>query len=283
MIEQFIHTATTSFFLWFDHYLLKKGQAFSNKTSKFYHYADDRLDDRFETFGSPYKQWVTDSSISGAIIPTGVLVNGSPQGRNNGIIFDFDNGRILSSGIANTDSVSGTFAVKDFNIYFTNETEEDLLIDRKYVANPRVYSPDENYINPYDAVIPAIFLASTTMTNDPFSFGGEDTTKILMKAVVLAENTYQLDGILSVFADSKQEVFATIPFSGHPITEYGDIKNGAYSYEALSSHYKTINPVFFVNDVDTSKLSDKASKSITNDLYVGFIDFEIHQQRYPRA
>jgi len=281
MKPQFIHSATTSFFLWFDNYLIKKGEAFSNKTGKLYHYADDRLDPRFETFGSPYKQWVTDSSISGANIPTGIFINGVQKNRSDGIIFDFDNGRILSSGISQNDFVTGSFAVKDFNIYFTNETEEDLLIDRKFVANPRVYSPQENYVNPYDAVIPAIFLSSSTVKNDPFSFGGEDTTKILMKAVILAENSYQLEGILSIFADSKQSVFPTIPFEAHPITEYGDLKSGFYSYEALKSQYQN-NQLFFVNDVDTSKLSDKSSKSLTNDLYVGFIDFEIHQQRYPR-
>ena len=281
MIEQFIHTATTSFFLWFDNYLLKKGEAFSNKTSKFYHYTDDRLDARFKTFGSPYKQWVADSSIVGANIPTGVSVNGSSQGRDDGIIFDFDNGRIVSSGISATDTITGSFSVKDFNIYFTNETEDDLLIDRKFVANPRIYSPAENYINPYDAVVPAIFLSSSSIKNDPFAFGGEDTTKILMKAVVLAENSYQLEGVMSIFADSRNEIIPNIPFSGHPINEYGDLKNGSYSYDLLKNQYSS-NPFFFIDEVDTSKLSDKASKSVTNDLYVGFIDFEIHQQRYPR-
>lgn len=281
MIEQFVHKATTSFFLWFDNYLLRRGQAFSNKTGKFYHYEDDRLDPRLQTFGSPYKQWVTDSSIAGANIPTNVYVNGVSKNRTDGVIFDFDNGRVLSSGISSTANVTGSFAVKDFNLYFTNETEEDLLIDRKYVANPRVYSPPMNYIQPYDAVVPAIFLSSASIKNEAFAFGGQDTTKIIMKAVVLAENTYQLDGVLSLFADSRNEVVANIPYSGYPITEYGDLKNGSYSYNTLKSQYES-EPFFFINDVDTSKLSDKASKSLTNDLYIGFIDFELNQQRYPR-
>ncbi len=281
MKPQFIHTAANSFMLWFDNYLLTKGEAFSNQTGRFFYYDDDRLDSRFKAFGCAYKQWVTDSSISGANVPSGAFVNGVLKTRNDGLKLDFDNGRILSSGMAKTDTVTGSFAVKDFNIYFTNETEEDLLIDRKYVVNPRVYGPKEDYIAPYDAVVPAIFISAASSKNTPFAFGGEDTTKVLMKAVILAENSYQLDGVLSIFADSTQSVFPTIPLSGHPINEYGDLKSGTYSYQDLKAQYSTA-PLFFINDVDDSKLSDKVSKSITNDLYVGFLDFEIHQQRYPR-
>ena len=39
---------------------------------------------------------------------------------------------------------------------------------------------------------------------------------------------------------------------------------------------------YFIDEVVTSKLSDKARKSLSNDLFIGFIDFEIHQQRFPR-
>jgi hypothetical protein len=281
MIEQFQHRATTSFMLWFDNFLLKKGQAFSNQTGVFYNYADDRLDSRYKSFGSPYKQWVTDSSINGATVPSGVYVNGVFQPRSNSLLLDFENGRALISGASNTASVTGAFAVKDFNIYFTNDGEDDLLVDKKYNSNPRVYSAPNTYVEPYDQVVPAIFISSQSMRNDPFAFGGEDTTKISMKAVVLAENPYQLDGVLSIFADSYNEVIPNIPYSGNPITEYGDIKNGHFSYEDLKNQYAG-NPLFFVEDVDTSKLTDKARKSLANDLYIGFIDFEMHQQRYHR-
>jgi len=281
MIEQFQHKATNSFMLWFDNYLLKKGQAYSNKSGSFYYYADDRLDDRFKAFGSPYKQWVNDSSIAGATVPSGVYVGGTFQPRSSSLLLDFNNGRALISGAASTASVSGSFAVKDFNIYFTNDGEEDLIVDKKYTPNSRVFSAAASYIEPYDNVVPAIFLSSQSINNAPFSFGGEDTTKIQMKAVVMAENSYQLDGALSIFADSLNEVFPTIPFSGNPTTEYGDIKNGTYSYDSLKNQYNS-EPLFFIEDVVTSKLSDKARKSLSNDLFIGFIDFEIHQKRFPR-
>lgn len=282
MIEQFQHRATTSFLLWFDNYLLKKGQAYSNKSGQFFYYDDDRLDSRFKAFGSPFKQWVNDSSITGAIIPSGIYINNAFYPRSSSIMLDFINGRSLISGAAKTDLVSGQFAVKDFNIYFTNEGEEDLLVDKKYISNPKTVSGPQTYIQPYDNVVPAIFISSESINNQPFAFGGEDTTKIAMKAVVMAENSYQLDGALSIFADSQNEVIASIPFSGHPTTEYGDIKNGNYSYEILKNQFST-EPIFFIDSASTSKLTDKARKSLSNDLYVGFIDFEIHQQRYPRA
>lgn len=281
MIEQFQHKATNSFMLWFDNYLLKKGQAFSNKSGVFYNYSDDRLDNRFKAFGSPYKQWVNDSSIAGATIPSGVHVSGSFQPRNSSLLLDFTNGRALISGAASSSSVSGSFAVKDFNIYFTNDGEEDLLVDQKYTPNSRVFSASESYIEPYDSVVPAIFISSQSVNNSPFAFGGEDTTKIEMKAVVMAENPYQLDGALSIFADSYNEVFPAIPFSGNPTTEYGDVKNGFYSYDSLKNQHNN-EPLFFVEDVVTSKLSDKVRKSLARDLFIGFIDFEIHQQRFPR-
>lgn len=282
MIEQFIHTATTSFFLWFDNRLLSKGRAFYNKTGTLVNYTDPRADYRYKPFGSKYKQWVNDSSISGATIPTEVSVNGILQNRASGVIFDFDNGRIMSSGISPSAVVTSSFAVKEFNVYFTNDTEEELLLGKSLTLNSRVKTPTGAYAIPYEQAVPAIFLSSSSMKNDPFAFGGEDTTKILMKAIILAETSYQLEGALSLFADSEQMTIPTIPFTGSPITEFGDVKSGVYSYTGLCAQYVSSIP-FFVNNVDTSKLTDKASKAITNGLHVGFIDFELHQQRSPRS
>jgi hypothetical protein len=285
MIEQFQHIASNSFLLWFDNYLLKKGQAYSNRTGKFYYYEDERIDSVFKAFGSPYKQWVNDSSIAGATVPSGVWVNGSFKSRNDGVTLDFDNGRALISGntATKTSTITGSFAVKDFNVYFTNETEDNLIIEQKFSSNPRFYSAAENRIEPYDYAVPAIFVSSESVKNEAFAFGGEDTTRIQMKAVVFAENSYQLDGVLSIFADSQNEVIVNIPFSGHPQTEFGDIKNGYYSYEELKSQYRDSRQIFFLEDVVASKLNDKAAKTVTNDLHVGFIDFELSQQRYPRS
>jgi hypothetical protein len=279
MIEQFHHKFTNSFFLWFDNYLLTKGQAYTNTTGKFFNYEDPRMNSEYKVFGSAYKQWVNDSSIVGANVPSGVFVNNSFSGRNPNLILDFENGRVLSKNMSAQAAVTGSFAVKDFNIYFSNETEEDIVFENKYDINSRIILNEENYIVPYDQVIPAIFLSLDGSSNRGFALGGMEETTINAKAVILSENNYQLDGVLSIFADSKNEVFPVIPMANHPMNEFGDLKNGHYSYADLKNQF-SVNTNFYVNNAVTSKLTDKARKSLSNDMYVGFVDFEIQQHRY---
>ena len=176
--------------------------------------------------------------------------------------------------------MTGGFAVKDFNVYFTNDTEEDLIIENKYKVNSRLPSAAYDYIAPYDDVVPAIFLSMAQTENKPFAFGGMVDTVVQGKAVVMAEDPYQLDGVLSIFADSVNEKFTPIPFTGYPTTELGDLKNNSYSYTGLKKSYETGNVDFYVDRVRTSKLSDRVRKSLSDELYVGFIDFDLQQHRY---
>ena len=282
MKPQYQHELMTSFMLWFDHELLQKGEAYSNQTGKLFYDDDSRLPNSYKAYASSYKQWVTDSSVNGVtnpVIPTSF--NGS--GRSDDIIFDFENGRIIETGGAfgTTEVLTGTFAVKDFNVYLTNETEEDLIIENKFKLNSR-YLQNPSGVNPYDQMVPAIFLNSEFMQNEAFAFGGEDKTVSIIKAVVLAETPYQLDGVLSIFADSARKTVSKVPFSGHPSTEYGDIKGGSYNYTSLSSTYSSNNP-YYIEDVTVSKFSDRAQNKIPGDLKVGFIDFEVSTYRFPRS
>jgi hypothetical protein len=280
MIEQFQHKLTSSFFLWFDNFLLKKGEAYSNKTGELFNYVDPRLDSRYVAYGSPYKQWVTDSSIAGAVIPTGVSVVGAgTSGRDDGVVFDFENGRALFSGSDTSMTVTGEFAVKDFSVYLTNDTEDDLIVENKYTVNSRIPSGPLTYIEPYDDVIPAIFLSISQAENSPFALGGMQETKIQAKAVILAEDTYQLDGVMSIFMDSVNEVIAAIPMSGYPITELGDLKDGDFNYTGLANDYGG-ETKFCIEKVKTSKLTDRTRNVLANELYVGFVDFDIEQYRY---
>tara|TARA_Y100001938_G_scaffold144374_1_gene218826 strand:- start:3592 stop:4440 length:849 start_codon:yes stop_codon:yes gene_type:complete len=279
MKAQFQHNLTSAFFMWFDNFLLTKGEAYTNTTGEFFYYDDTLLDSRYAAFGSPYKQWVTDSSIAGATVPTGVFINGNLSGRADGVVLDFDNGRALISGASTTDTVTGSFAVKDFNVYFTNDTEDDLITENKYAVNSRVPSGPYTYITPYDDVVPAIFLSASNLENKPFAFGGMVDTVVDMKAVVLSDDPYKLDGALSIFGDSVNEGVEPIPMTGYPFTELGDLKGDSYNYTNIKNGYTEEVP-FYIKSVRTSKLSDRARSDLANELYIGFIDFEVEQHRY---
>ena len=290
MIPQFQHRLTSSFMMWFDNYLLTKGQAFTNTTGVFYNYEDERMPSVYKVFGSSYKQWVSDYSISGATVPSGVFVDGVFKGRATGAsnttssnILDFDNGRALLSGVSATAVVTGSFAVKDFNIYYTNDSEEDLILDRKYSLNNNIGTNDVvTYVTPYDQMVPAIYINNASIKNEPFAFGGTNQTRTSMNAVVITQDPYNLDGVLSIFADSFNQCIVDIPYAESAYTEYGDLKSGFYNYQSLKNKY--INQQkFFVDKVVTSKLNDKERKSLLNDLYVGFIDFDVSMIRNPNT
>jgi hypothetical protein len=130
MIPQYIHTLSSSFALWADHVLLKRGLAYTNKTGQFINYVDDRLPNGWKAWGSPDKQWVSNSSVTGANIPLGVFVNSNFSGRSNGLILDYENGRILTSGISSSAIITGSYSVKEINVYASNQDEESLIVEK---------------------------------------------------------------------------------------------------------------------------------------------------------
>ena len=324
----------------FENYLLKKGEAYENKTDDLSYLEDDRLPG-LQTFSSPYKQWVFDKSITDADVPFNVTIDGvsvpksggidpstltawsntdnyqprdfvehngqawiameyteqaeepgvsnkwedmtwTATSQNGDIVFiDYINGRVVTSLGSSASVVQAEYSVKDFNIYVTNETEENLIIESKFDFNSR-FNQDLNPIPPYDQVLPAIFINNIRSTNDPFSLGGEEKTMADIRCVVMAENIYQLDAVLSIFNDSSRECFAALAFEDYPLNEYGDAFN--FNYEDLAQHRLNNNPsaLHYIDRVDVSKLSDRVTKTINPNTFVGFIDFEVNTYRYPR-
>lgn len=285
MKPTFSHNVVNSFFLWFDHFLMTKGEAYKTFTTKLYNYSDPRLGGDKVVYGSPYKQWVYDKSITGATIPTGFTINGSivPTGTS-GMKIDFDNGRIIfNSGVSTDLNITGTYSIKEVNSYVTDQPEDNLIIENKYVTNSR-FTVTEDYIPAYNPVTPCIFASIETAHNTAFAFGGEDETKCIVKLVAFCENLYQLDGLLSIFGDSYNEFFSLIPMTGHPLGEFNEMKTGVYptgyDYNNLSNAYNSQK--MFISHVETSKIRDNVLKELNPILHIGFLDFEITTYRYPR-
>jgi len=276
MKELFQHKLTNSFALWFNHTLMDKGEAYQSVSGELYPVSDDRIDDSYSVYASSFKEWVMDSSFGNVV--TGIKDgDDNVYGRGDGIVFDFMNGRVLSP-TALTSPVTPlpeTYNKKEINVYNVNDDEDDLVVDRSFEFGVSATGA----IAPYDLVVPAAFISVNGMENEPLAFGGEQMTKTTITATILTDDPYQLDGVLSIFADSKNEIFAGIPMSGNPVDENGDLKGGLdYTYTGVVAG---IPPkYFYVEDVTTSKLKQKTKKKVADELYVGFIDFDVTTNRF---
>ena len=285
MKPTFTHNVINSFFLWFDNFLMTKGEAYKTYTTKLYNYEDPRLGGGKVVYGSPYKQWIYDKNITSATIPSGFTINNQfVSTGTSGMKIDFDNGRIIfNSGVSTSLNITGTYSIKEVNSYITDQPEDNLIIENKFVTNSR-FTVSENYIVPYNPVTPCIFASIETSHNTAFAFGGEDETKCIIKVVAFCENLYQLDGVLSVFGDSYNEIFSIIPMTGHPLGEFNEMKTGAYptgyDYKNLNNAYNS--QTLFISHVETSKIRDSVIKELNPILHIGFLDFEIKTYRYPR-
>ena len=139
---------------------------------------------------------------------------------------------------------------------------------------------------PYQQVAPAAFVSMERTNNTPFAFGGEDLTHLYYRVVFFAENLYQLDGVMSLCSDTFNMGIINAGYEMHPLNEYGDLKDGAFSYSQTVSSLKScgkLAPIMFIDEVKSSKISDRLSRTTNPDLYLGFVDFEVNQARFPRS
>ena len=94
MKAQYTNRVMSSFNLWFNHTLLEKGEAYQNTVSQFY--PIKRVYNGIYTYATPYNQIVSDFSITGAQIPTGVYLNNIfiTTGVSGLKAIDYENGRV---------------------------------------------------------------------------------------------------------------------------------------------------------------------------------------------
>lgn len=278
MKPQFQHKLATSFLLWFENYFYKKSEAYTVCTGVFTNYADDRLPDGYEPFGAPVKQIIYDSSIPNVYVPSGLYINGQFQEFDTDNYFmDYENGRFIGNQVDTTSYITGTYTNKDINIYFTNDTEENIVLNVQESIDKSVNNKHTLYYDPFQQKIPAIYISNQNMKNKPFAFGGMNETITQGKAVVIAYNSFELDTVMSIFGDMYNEVIPMVDFDDHPINEYGGLKTGYFSYDDLAKNY---SKELFIKDINTSKMSDRMRHNLIKFLYIGFVDFDISTYRY---
>ena len=288
MIPQFDNILMTSALIWMDNKILSKGQAFTNYNSYFYPVSNMYYG--YYTYGAPFKQMVIDCSISGANIISGVYINNifTKVGENYLSGINPQEGQLyFSQPVSNpSTSLSGNYAVKDFNIYLTSKTEENLLFETAYQINPKTYQNPTGL--PVGAeTYPVIYLKYQGGKNKPLAFGGLDQTIGNIRAIILADSVYNLDAVTSILRDTSRELIPLIYPQEMPFNSLGSVNTSGkcFDYIEYTQNKKNTDDYLYINDVNVTKTDTRllnATNSLNRNVYSAFVDFEVIKNRYPR-
>ena len=288
MRAQYDNIVMSSTLLWLDHTILNKGAAFTNTSSFFYDV--NSLYNGYNTYGSPFRQFVADESIKnihGADIINSVSLNNSltVRGASDFANINYDQGQVyFNSAVSNpSTTLSGDFAVKDFNTYITNDLEEKLLFETQFTVRNKT-DLTATGLPPSTMTYPAIFLKNNGSRNEPIAFGGEDQTETDIRAIVLSDDQYKIDAVGSILRDKVRTFIPLIPEANMPFNALGDYRNNVqYNYTGLTDASSTTG--VFIDNVYTSKIGGVTYTQKTNinpDVFSMIIDFEISDIRAPR-
>lgn len=252
---------------------------YTNYTSQLFYQPDPRLGTTYVAYAAPFRSFVWDSGVAGANILQSVSGSfGHLTHGQSGMIIDYQNGRVLlPASFGTTLTMSGSYAFKEFNVYFSNQTAEKLVFGNKYYLNSRFNgSPTgvppiewNQKLGAYNMVTPCVFVTSANATNEGWAFGGVYNSKQTISLNILAESPGQLENILSMFVDQKSSWVQMLPLSAWPLNNLGDTKSG-YNYQTVASQYNDPKNQLFVSSVKASKVSDYAK--IDESVFLGVVD-----------
>jgi hypothetical protein len=259
--------------------MLQEGQAYRNISGQLYK-VTDRKNPNYSIFSNPYGQFVYDSSVSGANVPSGAYINGNFNARgSNGLIVDYNNGRCLFTGNVNQ-NVTASYAVKDFNLYYTTQTDAQLVFANKQELRPK-FNVQVTGVPSSAHIAPLIYIKRDFSASEPFALGGQDLTTAQYRAIVMSNDDFALDGIGSIFTDAVRKNIMLL--TGTPLNRYGDVVNGQnYNYlNAVSSQYDP-NNLIWIDKVDYYRFNAETEVKVNKDVVFGFLDFTIKIPRFPR-
>jgi len=273
MKAQWENLVMSSMMLYIDHNICNN-EGYVNHSGTFY--KTQKQYNQFNSYSLPFKQIVSDQSVSGANIMEAVSIDGSYTTMNTsglkGILHH--KGTVLfdpTSAPADSANITGAFAVKEFNVYITTKAEEDLLFKTAKAINPKL-PQSEDGLDPHTEAYPAIFLKNMGGSKEPLAFGSVGDTVSYIRAVVLSNSAFSLDavcGLLKKTAKLEIPIIESLPFNA-----IGAFTGISYDYSSLSSQADVSATIW---DVSVSKIMPQTSgmNELNLDVFSAFVDFEI--------
>jgi|TARA_Y100000361_G_scaffold23267_1_gene18416 hypothetical protein len=288
MKVQFENKVMSSLLLFVDHEVTQQGDAYTNHQSNFFKI--DSLFSDYYVYATPFKQLVSDGGITGASTPnllTGVYVDGDgPIGPGTSGLHSINHmqGQAYFTGATDPMSgktVSGRYAVKDFNVFLTSLPEEQLLFETKLVLNPK--TSDIKVTTGVDSssqTYPAIFIKDNGGRNEEFAMGGIEDTLINARAIILADSLFNLDAACGILKDTVRKKMSIIDQTDLNLNALGGYTGVTYNYTGVAT-----GDYCYIDDVTVSKnIANRGDfQNLNPNVFSAFVDFELHSHRMPRG
>ena len=288
MRVQWENKIMSSFLQYIDHEILNQGVAYENWGANFY--PADSIYNGYYTYTAPFQQFVVDVGFETDTIPgststhfanviDGVYVDGafkSVASNDAGLVgINHQKGHAYFNQDKAGAVISGNFAVKDYSVYLTSQSEENLLFHTKHHLRPKVYQPVTGL--KYDAsTYPVIYIKNTGGESLPMGLGGVEDVRTDIRAVVISDSAFSLDAVCNILKDTTRKTLPIIDST--PFNAMGAYTGTAYDYNALAQCSEPVCGPSIWN-VRVSKIAPESSQS-TNELdlniFSAFIDFEVH-------
>jgi hypothetical protein len=279
MKPQFENKAMSSLLLFLDHQICEKGEAYTNHGSKFY--SIDSRWNGYYTYAAPFKQVVADQSITGANQLSGVYINNSFTTGSPVQSINHHEGLIIFDASQST-VISGNYAIKDYNIYLTSKTEEELLFETKFELRPKT-TQSITGLQLNEQTYPAIFIRNEGGRNDPFAFGGEDMTHVNAGMVILGDSAYSVDAVCSILKDSSREWVPMIERSELPFDAFGGSTSG-YNYTGICEGKAQNGKAMYIKNTYVSRdITRLMGEGVNKNVHAALATFEMEIPRMPRG
>ena len=282
MITQNDQLIVPSFYLFIDDTITRFGQAYHDDTQVFTYSDTNDRPQGFLSYFSEDRQFLTNKED----VPNYVWINGVKVYQNfdeeQKLLIDYDKGRILvSDNVGTSATISGDFPTKEVNIYLTNQTQEQLLINSEFNVSGDAYLKTTGGMGERRYTIPAVFLSNNSSDNKPFAFGGMEDSSYQITATIISDNLYEAEATSSLLRDCSSRSFKKIPFEAFPYGAFGSLKSHPYTYTGLvnSSGYDCV----FIEKAKSYRYSDSLASKISKDLYISAVEFTISDPRMPRS
>lgn len=278
MKPQFNHNFNSSIYVWLNHLLEEKGQAYIRFSENFYRLPTNKYS-QYTSYIATQSQFSYDASITGATIPSGVYVNGTFWPNNtSGMKIDYLHGQVLFSGNQNG-VVSGNYTAHEVNVYPTTEKEEKLFFEKKYFKNPKNL-PNWTGRLPADKVVPCIFVKGRGGDNETLCFEGMSETEVTSRLVVIADTQFIFDGIMSLLRDAKESYTPLLSADQLPFDNFGNTRsNWNYNYYATGA---AASNLLYLKNVKIAEFTEDVNSFIGESCVGGIVDCDWSSLRFPK-